>query len=220
MTSPHVLRLQASEDTTTKSWRFKSGLLHCFSPFVTFVRQCGNSRDQCGRTAAHRPTHFCKNAGPTILPEANLVLENNEGVASCGEESWVVCALREAQQKKWLSAWCHRSTIAPKPTSSKESPAQATAPGKASTTTPTRKKTNRRERNTIRHEHRRATHNKLEGPSGKPKRPLQRRPRWPRGAQGVLRAANGWRGYPQGTVRKLTGTRPRKMRSNKTLCDT
>ena len=141
MTSPHVLRLQASEDTTTKSWRFKSGLLHCFSPFVTFVRQCGNSRDQCGRTAAHRPTHFCKNAGPIILPEANLVLPPTEGVASCGEESWVVYALREAQQKKWLSAWCHRSTIAPKPTSSKESPAQATAPGKASTTTPTRRLT-------------------------------------------------------------------------------
>ena len=99
MTSPHVLRLQASEDTTTKSWRFKSGLLHCFSPFVTFVRQCGKSRDQCGRTAAHRPTHFCKNAGPIILPEANLVLPPTEGVASCGEESWVVYALREAQQK-------------------------------------------------------------------------------------------------------------------------
>ena len=221
MTSPHVLRLQASEDTTTKSWRFKSGLLHCFSPFVTFVRQCGNSRDQCGRTAAHRPTHFCKNAGPTILPEANLVLENNEGVASCGEESWVVCALREAQQKKMVVGLvppfdhCAETDFVQRIAS----PGDST---RKSIHDHADKKTNRRERNTIRTNIAGQRTTSSRDQVGKPKRPLQRRPRWPRGAQGVLstRAANGWRGYPQGTVRKLTGTRPRPRCVPTKLCVT
>ena len=57
---------------------------------------------------------------------------------------------------------------------------------------------------------------------GKPKRPLQRRPSWPSGAQGVLstRAANGWRGCAHGTGRKLTGTRPRPRCVPTKLCVT
>ena len=84
------------------------------------------------------------------------------------------------------------------------------------------KKTNRRERNTIRTNIAGQRTTSARDQVGKPKRPLQRRPRWPRGAQGVLstRAANGWRGYPQGTVRKLTGTRPRPRCVPTKLCVT
>ena len=122
--------------------RFKSGHLHCCTPLVTFVRQCDNStlqsgRGPCGRTAAHRPTYFCKNAAPAILPEANLVLPLTKGVASCPDQNSVVCVRNDARKK-------NSSTPASSPKSScdlSSLPAGATAhcaiPRRASTTTPT-----------------------------------------------------------------------------------
>ena len=220
MTSPHVLRLQASEDTTTKSWRFKSGLLHCFSPFVTFVRQCGNSRDQCGRTAAHRPTHFCKNAGPTILPEANLV-PPTEGVASCGEGAgWSAPYARH--NKKMVVG-----LVPPFDHCAETDFVQRIAsPGDSSRKSihhHADKKTNRRERNTIRTEHRRATHNKREGPSWEAKASTPETPEmaaWrSRCAEHSTSKRLAW--VPARNSAKADWDSPAaKMRSNKTLCDT
>ena len=88
--------------------RFKSGHPRCCAQLISNVRQCDNStlqsrRSPCGRTAAHRPTHFCKDAAPAILPEANLVLPPTKGVASCPDPRSVVCVRRDARKNFFFS---------------------------------------------------------------------------------------------------------------------
>ena len=92
--------------------RFESGHPRCCAQLISNVRQCDDStlqsrRGPCGRTAAHRPTHFCKNAAPAILPEANLVLPPTKGVASCPYQNSVVCVRSDARKKTFLRHQLH-----------------------------------------------------------------------------------------------------------------
>ena len=155
-----------------------------------------------------------------------------------GRAEWSAPYARH-NKTNWLSAWCHPSTIAPKPTSSKESscelsrpPAQATAQcaipatrrptegnGIPSATRDDSHAQHRRAQN----EHRRATHNKREGPSWEAKAST---PETPELAAWRSRCAEHSSSKRLARVRARNrakadrNTPAAKMRSNKTLCDT
>ena len=189
-TPPCALRPKASDDAATMSWkrkalcgRFKSGHPRCCAQLITNVRQCDNStlqsqRGPCGRTAAHRPTNFCKNAGllgrtdgggahaPTIAPKL-----------TSSKESY--CELSKPAPQ--ATAHCHSAryqTPTKRPTEGKGIPSATRDDSHAQ---------HRRGQN----EQRGAMHNKRE------------RPNWEAKAStpetlalqvcGSTRAANGWR---------------------------
>ena len=151
-----------------------------------------------------------------------------------GRDEW---SARYTRHKKtnWLLAWCHPSTIAPKPTSSKESscelsrpPAQATAQCAIPATrrptegngipSATRDDSHAQHRG-AQNEHRRATHNKREGPSWEAKASTPETPELAAWRSRCAEHSSSKRlaKMPHGTGRKLTWTRPRP-RCVPTLC--